>query len=452
MLLVCAAAIVYADVASAVIKTDYGASFRLRQELWENVVDVKTLGQNDRDFLRLRTSLWGKMDLNENFGAYMKLTNEARYYFGNFKPFAASDNSSQRGDMFDIDELIIDNLYVDAKKIFGLPVDLRIGRQDFLGQYGEGFLILDGTPCDGSRTFYFNAIKANWKINSNNSLDLVYISDPQKDEYLPSLYPNRSYLLSGYINNKRQLTASNETGVVAYGKSKLSNNFNVEPYYIYKEEDPVGTNAKLKLNTLGARVVFTADNWKVRAEYAHEFGEYDNSRDRKADGGYIFAGQKFDKAPLKPEWEVGYVYLSGDDPGTTKHEGWNPLFSRAPMWNELYIYTMILETRNDGGAFPGYWTNLHLYKAGIKLTLAPTTSLGLSYQYLKADQATAGLNSTMFSNSGKERGHMGTLMLNHVFTKQLDAFLQVEYFSPGDFYAASAKNAIFTRWQLQYKF
>lgn len=30
--------------------------------------------------------------------------------------------------------------------------------------YGEGFLILifDGTPGDGSRTFFFNAIRARW--------------------------------------------------------------------------------------------------------------------------------------------------------------------------------------------------------------------------------------------------------------------------------------------------
>jgi len=53
--------------------------------------------------------------------------------------------------------------------VLNLPIDFKIGRQDFLGQYGEGFLILDGTPGDGSRSFYFNAIKLTWKINSNNS-------------------------------------------------------------------------------------------------------------------------------------------------------------------------------------------------------------------------------------------------------------------------------------------
>jgi hypothetical protein len=30
--------------------------------------------------------------------------------------------------------------------------------------------------------------------------------------------------------------------------------------------------------------------------------------------------------------------------------------------------------------------------------------------------------------------------------------LQLEYFIPGDFYTSKAEDAIFARWQLQYKF
>jgi hypothetical protein len=453
LILVAAAAVVYADGALAAIKTDYGASFRLRQEYWENVTDLQTLGQSDRDYFRLRTSVWAKMDVNENLGAYLRLTNEAKYYFGAYTPFASSAIEDQRDKRFDIDELIVDNLYFDAKKVFGLPVDLRVGRQDFLGQnqYGEGFLLLDGTPGDGSRSFYFNAIKATTIINNNNSVDLVYIYQPQKDELLPSLHPNRSQ--TGYIGDRKQLNASDEKGVVVYGRSKLNDNLNVEPYYIYKVEDPVGTNTTLNLNTVGARVVYAIDTWKVRAEYAHQFGKYENTdRDRKGNGGYIFAGQKFAKAYLKPEWEVGYVYLSGDDPSTGNHEGWDPLFSRGPMWNELLIYTMIPETSKDGGPIPGYWTNLQLFKLGLKLSLSDATQLALSYQNLRADQATSGLATDMFSNGGKDRGHLGTMILTHVFTKQIDGMLQVEYFAPGNFYADSAKKAVFARWQLQYKF
>ncbi len=459
-------ALIYVEVAPAEIKADYGGSLRLRQEYWENVVDFETTKKPDRDFFRLRTSLWGKVDFSKDLGLYGRLTNEARYYLGNYKPFeitappAAALTSDD--DRFDEDELIIDNLYFDMKNLFGLPVDLRIGRQDFLGQFGEGFVILEGTPGDGSRSFYFNAARATIRFNKDHSVDLIYVNNRQTDDFLPSLYPARSDYLAGYYKNKKLLNVSDERGFIIYGKNRISDYLSIEPYFIRKHEDSTGGYGKkfpgpkdnLRLNTLGMRAVFTAGNWKVRTEYARQVGHYDdaNDRDREAAGGYLFIGQKYADVPLKPEWEAGYVYLSGDKRNTRDHEGWNPLFSRAPLWNEVMIYPLISETLGDGGAIPGYWTNLRLYKLGLKLALAQKTNLALSYQYLRAVEKTTGLNPNMFSNDSKDRGHIGTFMLSHAFTKLLDGYLQAEYFAPGDFYGRKADDAIFLRWQLQYKF
>ena len=353
-------------------------------------------------------------------------------------------NPKNQSTRFDEDELIVDNLFFDAKNIFGLPADIRIGRQDFIGPtgYGEGLLILDGTPGDGSRSFYFNAAKAVIKFNQNNTLDLVYITDPKTDLYLPSLYAGA----------KKQLTASNEEGFVVYGRNKINDNLTIEPYYMYKKEDKFGATPELELNTLGARAVFKMDSWKLRGEFAHQFGEYEGGRDRTGNGGYVFIGKSFENVALKPEFDLGYVYLSGDDPNSKdKHEGWDPLFSRAPMWNELIIYTLINETVKDGGAIPGYWTNLNLIKASAKMNFTQNTNLSLSYQYLRASESTKGLSSKMFSNSGKEMGHLPTAMLNHKFSKNLDGYLQAEYFIPGNFYSNNTNNAIFLRWQLQFK-
>jgi hypothetical protein len=451
LFVLCLGVVLYADIVAAEVKANWGAEFRLRQDYLESIMDLRTQGRPDWDFFRLRSSLWGKVDLNEDMGAYLKLTNEAKYYLGSYKPFETSDSTSD-SNRFDADELVIDNLYFDYKNIAGLPIDIRIGRQNFLGAYGEGFLILDGTPGDGSRTAYFNAVKTTWRINNSNSVDLLYISDPKTDQYLPSLYAAQSRSLSAYDDNKRILNASNEQGVVLYGKSKINDNLLLEPYYVYKEELPVSANPKLNLNTLGARAVVTVGEWKMRGEFAHQFGEYENNRDRKGNGGYVFLGRKYEKVTWKPEWELGYVYLSGDDPHTPQHEGWDPLFSRAPMWNEVYAYLFLPETMKDSGPIPGYWTNLHLYIAGVKLALASTTNLAISYQYLRSDQVTSGLNAAMFSNNSKERGQLATMILNHSFTKQIDCLLQVEYFIPGKFYNDNAQHAALYRWQLQYKF
>ena len=84
--------------------------------------------------------------------------------------------------------------------------------------------------------------------------------------------------------------------------------------------------------------------------------------------------------------------------------------------------------------------------------MASTTNLAISYQYLRSDQVTSGLNAAMFSNNSRERGQLATTILNHSFTKQIDCLLQVEYFVPGKFYNDNAHNAALYRWQLQYKF
>ncbi|MCE5313181.1 MAG: alginate export family protein [Nitrospiraceae bacterium] len=429
---------VYAEV-----KFDAGATLRLRQEIWDNVVTLGTgTTQPDRNFFRFRTSVWGNASFSEQAAIYLRLTNEAKYYTGPYK---------LAGERFDEDEVIVDNLYLDFKKLLGGAVDFRIGRQDFLGPngYGEGFILLDGTPGDGSRSFYFNAAKATVRLHKDHSVDLIYISDPATDIYMPSIHPGIT--TSGYIDNKKQLTGSHETGFVLYGKSKLSDSVSLEPYYVYKTEDPLGSYTKLKLNTLGLRAAYKNNGWHIRGEFAHQFGEYSNGMDRQGNGGYITIGRKYDKASLKPEFNIGYTYLSGDDPSTAnKNEAWDPLFSRAPMWNELIIYTLIPETSGMGGAIPGYWTNMHILSADIKLALSNATSIKLGYNYLLADEKVAA--SSMFSGSGnKERGHMPMAFVFHKFSNKLDAMVQAEYFIPGNFYSSDARKALFFRWQLQYK-
>lgn len=431
--LILMASIMIVSDALAAVEFKYGGSLRLRQELWENAFDLDTLKDKNENFFRLRTSVWGQATIDKDYSAYLKLTNEARYFINSRTP---SNNS------FDEDEIVIDNLYADFKNLFKLPIDLRIGRQDFLFNYGEGFLIMDGTPGDGSRTFYFNAVKAVWKINQNNSIDIVYLSNPIRDTYLPSLYGA----------NKRRLNTSDEQGFFVYGKSKITENLAIEPYYIYKKEDKFSATPELELNTIGMRAVYKHDAWRFRGEFAHQFGEYDGGRDRRGSGGYIFAGRKYENINLKPEFDLGFIYLSGDKPSTTgKHEGWNPLFSRWPIYSELMVFTLVRETGKDA-ATPAYWTNMHIYRANVKLNFSANTNLAVWYNYLRADQSTQGLNPAMFSNKGKERGHLPQAMLNHKFTKNIDGYLLGEYFMPKNFYSNAANNALFFRWQLQYRF
>jgi len=447
------------------VNATFGASLRLRQEIWDNVIDLG-LTKNDRNFFRMRASAWGRLDIGQNFDFYSRITTEPKYFLGPFHP-GIIEAGSIHNQYLDTDEVIVDNLYISGKKLLNGKLDVRIGRQDFLAPgdiYGEGFLITDGTPGDGSRSFYFNAAKMRLNITPDNSVDFVYIDDPETDVFMPSIHPAISQPNpSLYVDNKKLLTTSDEQAFVVYSRNKFGKNFTFDPYYIRKTErgfNSLGVNnPNLTLHTFGGRATFQDQGWRAKAEIARQVGRYDaiptgqTGARRTGLGGYIFGGYKFDKTPGKPEFDLGAVYLSGDNPNdSTKRTAWDPLFSRNPYWNELYIYTLVNETiRKYSGPIPGYWTNMVIYMIKGKVNLAEKTSLTMTYQYLMAPENTTGLSATEFTNKGHVRGQLPTAILNHTFCKNLDGMLQLEYFIPGSFYKAETENAWFFRWQLQFK-
>ncbi len=460
--------IVFISAAYADVTFNYGASERIRQEIWDNLIDLKTLNPvaKDFNFFRFKTSLWGSADFNKDTSLFLKLTAEPYYHFGPYKPKKTNGGVTE----LDENEGVFDNLYIKANNAFGLPVDLKIGRQDFLmgeDMYGERFLLADGTPQDGSRTFYFNAAKAKWRINQDNSIDFVYITNQWQDRYLPTLRSEIANSLT-YYNGKKFLDTSDSQAFLVYGRTKPVDNLTLEPYYIWKREEKGAIPAysapavipQLCLNTIGAHTVYTSAPWTFGGEFAYQFGKYAGDKasggyagqDRRGYGGYAFGKYKFANIPFKPEFELRFVYLSGDDPSTGKNEDFDPLYSRQPYWNELLGYVMINEFIREAAKVAFYWSNSQLYMAKVNMGLSPDTNLSLSYQYWMANQPAQPIPSkaAMFG-TGDERGHLPTLFLTHKFNKNIDAFFQYEYFIPGSFYADNAKNGQFLRWQFQFK-
>jgi hypothetical protein len=437
--------------AFAELETSAGITFRLRQETWDDLFDFRAIDNvagnadqsNDTNFWRLKTTPWFKLDVNKKYTGYVRLANEARYYMD-----TNNRNTGQLG--FNKDELLFDNLVVKAAGLAGMA-DLTYGRQDFLGAFGEGFLIVDGTPLDGSRTFYFDAARALVKLGQSWNVDLVYIDNHSRDDRLPV----------AHSAPQRALNPSDENGVVVYGRGKVSENLIIEPYYIWKHEAPfaltfipaVQTSAlrdDLRLHTLGVRAVLGfGGGWKLRGEVASQSGEYfgTGSMDREGLGGYAFIGRKYETVPLKPAFDLGYVMLSGDDPNTlNKVEAWNPLWSRYPWMSELYSLSYATET-----GVPAYWTNLKMWRLAFKFALPTDSGLELSYSILDADENYGGTNP-VFSRTGKDRGDLIIVKLSRQFSKTVAGYVTVEEFLPGDFYAATNRdNATFVRWELTWK-
>ena len=408
----------------------YGFYLRLRQEYFDNAFDFNehsTIFKDD-NYFRIKASVWGKWNFTDSVSLFAKLTSEPKIAIYKDGKMAADR------DAWD-DEIFFDNLYLDVKNLFGC-MDLRLGRQDLL-TYGEGFVILDGTPYDGSRSVYFNAAKATFKINENNSVDFIYVNDPPKDEYLP------------VINwQDRNVVKTDEEGFIVYGRFKIPENLSLEPYYIYKFEDnPTNPGRKLTLNTVGNRAIYNISSWQLRGELAYQFGEYRDESDREAWGGQAYIKKTFKEAKLSPSIELGYAYLSGEEnPNTGDDSGWDPVFSKWPWISELYIMGYAIE-RGE----PAYWTNLQLFRAKLDMNVTQKTGLSLAYNYLMANEPQT--TGAPFFGDGYERGHLGHIILTHKFNQNIDGHLHFEYFKPGDFYAENNRDeAIFLRWQLQMKF
>jgi len=440
----------YAD-----LKFSWGGVERIRHEYWENWKDMNNSAGDNRNFFRFKTSLWGQWDYDKDFSLYAKLTDEFKAYteFLGTSPANPDKSSTKKGYYFDINEVVFDNLYMDIRNFLDLPVNLRLGRQDFLGAYGEGFLIMDGTPQDGSRTFYFNAAKASWNVNDTNTIDLIYINDPRDDDILPIINEVKMERRSAPNLDKmpQPLNTTDEQAAVLYWKNKAKKDLSLEGYYIYKTEDNwggAGVQAqKAKINTIGSFAKYSFAPFALRGQLAFQFGN-SGSNDVQGMGGYLYLDRDFKDARLSPKASIGYIYLSGDDPHTSKVEGWDPLFSRWPWISELYLLSMSAETK-----VVGYWTNLSVLR--VELSLKPTqkTKLTFWYNYMRANEQ---INpsiavANIFSGTGKERGHMPQVRLDYAFNKNIAAYLLAEYFIPGNFYL-NKDEALFTRAEVQIKF
>ena len=431
----------------------WGGAERIRHEYWKNMRDVDNNQKDTRNFFRIKSSVWGQADMNKNLSFFAKLTNEFKAYtfFEGTTGSVVDKNASKKGYHFDINEIVFDNLYADFKNILDMPVDFRLGRQDFLGTYGEGFLIMDGTPQDGSRTFYFNAAKTSWRINEKNTLDFIYMNNPRDEEFLPVI--NRSELTkTGSSTDDKVpqlLNTTDEQGYVLYLKNKNIENLGLEAYYIFKKEDEEGgTGLQSKesyINTLGSFAKYDLNSWTLRGQLAGQFGDY-GDEDRSAVGGYGFVDKNFEDAKWTPKASLGYVYLSGDDPATAKNEAWDPLFSRYPWMSELYVITIASDT---SVGIAGYWTNISMIRAELSAKPTKKSKATLTYNYLRANESVA--SNAFCSGTGKERGHLPQARIDYAFTKNISAYVLAEYLIPGNFYK-DKDTALFLRTELQIKF
>jgi hypothetical protein len=300
--------------------------------------------------------------------------------------------------------------------------------------FGDGWLVLDGTPLDGARTTFFDAIRGTYEIKDiQTTVDAVYI-DQQADS---------DWLVEPYNDQERRLMEQDERGAILWLTNKSLDKTEINAYYIYKNDmktrDHTGTPADI--HTYGARVNKEFDkNWRARAEIAQQLGHKDYT-DICAMG-FNSRLSYFVNDELNNNFRLNYEYLSGDRPGTETNEQFDPLWGRWPQFSELLAYTVALENR------PGETTNLHRVGMGWSCNPAKPLELATDYHLLFRDQNSYH-GRPYFEDSDCFRGQLLTAVLKYKFTEHISTHLWGEFFFPGDFYSdAYNETAAFLRYEL----
>ncbi len=413
--------------AAATINDRWTVTFteRFRLTTWDNAITLDETAGQSRTFTRHRTQLgaaWAPMPqltLNLQFG------NEFRYHV---QP-ATID--------FHFDEIFVDQLLLRLNRPGDLPFSAILGRQNIM--LGEGFVVMDGSPLDGSRSIYFDAARVDWHLSAHHRLIGFFMYGEETDAWLPVAH-----------DQDQALVEQTETGAGAYFVGDWSER-EIHAYFVHKYRHANRTVPfASSINTIGGRIaspLLHSIDFSAVAEAAVQFGSRGDA-DRLAFGGYGYAR-------YRPAWshdwcflprlvQGGVILLSGDKQATDDYEAWDPVFARWPKWSESYIYSQV---REEGVA---WWSNLLSINGRLEFALSPSATMRFDYHHLRAPRTDC-TPAPFPGGSGATRGNLVIGKLMYTFDRRWSGHLLWEGFAPGDFYFDGADSYAWLRAELMYR-
>lgn len=357
-----------------------GGDIRFRREVQSDVPGPSGAGQT-QDYWRFRSRLFGEV---RDPGRWLLRLRLAHEFFDNEKP-----KHSQRFHF--PEELLIDELYLDVKNLWGDRVDLRIGRQSMW--LGSGRLFGDGTPLDGSRTDFVDGIRITHRITPKLKADYFAIyNSPHAD-----LTFGRAHGLPAYLDGDRPLVGiaatdegAYDAGLGAYFRFDYSKALALEWYAIWKHEGDRKVGAEQR--HVGGRDVFTVggrilprftETLSAELEGAVQFGDTE-------DGQNLFAHMAYGSLNWEQPVTAGITaraflaayLLSGDkDAATGRDTNWNPLWGRYPQGDDLMVFHM------NATYGMGYWTNYFYPHLGLGVAFDQGTRFDARTGYAYKPQA-----------------------------------------------------------------
>ncbi len=404
-----------------------GGDLRLRQEAFDDIPirtaePAVTRGGNN-NYFRVRPRLFAGVDFGADVSLDARLCDEFRVR-----------NTGQKSYEWP-DELILDQLRLSLRNLLDGRVDLTLGRQDLA--LGSGRLFAEGTAKDGSRTGFFDGVRALVRVDEKRTLDLFgFYGRCENDLAVGHEHRDLTGLAPGW-NGMDEATAG------FFYDDRTLDGLGWGAYYVWLHDTAWRTRAGDRVphedvHTLGARLLPRfSDEWSAELEAAWQLSGSDGY-DRRA--GFAFGGLKWEFLP-GAYVSANALWLSGDDPDTARREDFNVLFGRYPWISELLLYGF------DGDGV-GTWHNLsHAW-----------LEAGCAWGESKAHRIRATVGPVFAperdgAGGGRERGWLETVRYAFpLWSEQgLTGHLFLEVFEPGDYYV-SDRTAYFFRWEINWAF
>lgn len=401
----------------------FGGQVRFREYELKNFWNFDNDNRADvwRTF-RLKTSLYTAVDLGDNVSGLIRITNQT--YGEGISD--AEDNKSNK--------TFVDNAYIDVKEFAGLPLDLRMGRQNLL--YGSGFVLFDGQSQYGSTSMYFDAIKASFILGEQGMLDIIYAKDQENDR---SESDRDDVTLHGlYLTLMKTLPFQTET-------------------YVLNRQDQLKNK---DIYMIGLRVSDKLDmGLDYSVEGAFQTGEtdvfmpgFDDPVARKADheafGGKLDVGFNF-KAAIKPRIYTQVAYFSGDDPDTKKYEGWDVFYGGWPQFGDLLGWAFValpagnVVSNNKMASTTGEaaYTNFSLYTLGGSLAPVEKLSLKASYSMIKWNEDYINYTGTRIDDD--DFGDYYQFSVGYGYSDKLSFGLYSALIDPGEAFKDTAQDVAY---------
>ncbi|MGO9587747.1 MAG: alginate export family protein [Limisphaerales bacterium] len=476
------------EVKNLVVPLTWGADIRIRNEYFNNGLSLTSdplrppfppsvppnttpqspfAPQHSQDYFRYRGRVWASILPTNDVTINLRLAAEPREFM---EPSTMDTYYTHSGMQWRYG--IIDTFNAQWKKPLDLPATVTVGRQDIF--LGDGFLVGDGTPEDGSFTSFFDAARITYELKKiNTTIDAIGLfQDARPDGWLPTLGPSTSL---GGDPEPLLLTDQNEKGCILWIANKSLPAANVDGYFMYKNDSRLGSNPQASFGdnadifTAGGRVTgLVQDHWKYSAEGAYQFGR---KQDPELNGqtaadnpllapsaqtkGYrdidAFAVNSkltyLFKDKLNDQLSLAFEYITGDDPKTKNDEMFDVLWGRWPQWSEMYnVYGNVQESRVGQIA--------NVIRVGPTWSVDPIKDMNFSLTYnalfAVQDVPTRDLDETLlpalagglttlgpYSGDGDFRGHYVQAVLKYKFNSHVSAHLWSEFLFPGDFYAGN---------------